>query len=82
MELLFVRELGLLLQDNPVNGVVVTLDKPESELARLSDVLIGSLGLSGVLAIAALLIGIIAGGLVFWLRSRREATEDAGRLRL
>lgn len=74
--------LGLFLQDTPLNGIVVTLDKPASELERLRDVLIGSFGLSGVIGLIAIVIGVAVGGLLFWLRSRREADEDSGRLRL
>jgi hypothetical protein len=34
-------------------------------------VLVGALGLTGALALAAVLCGIVVGALLFWLRRRR-----------
>ena len=42
-------------------------------LIRLSDVLIGSLGLTGVITLAALLMGVLLAGIMFWVRSRSSS---------
>jgi hypothetical protein len=57
----------------PSSPIIVKLIDPPSELATLSDVLLGSLGLSAVLALMAILLGLALGGLMFWLRRRRES---------
>jgi hypothetical protein len=70
MEFPPVRLGGLLLQSQPGDPIIVKLVPPKSELATLSDVLIGSLGLSGVLALAGILLGVMVGGVLFWARHR------------
>ena len=50
--------------------IVNITEPPKSDLSTLSQVLLGSLGLSGVIAIMAILLGIGLGGLMFWLRRR------------
>jgi hypothetical protein len=58
------------IQQNPV---IVKIIEPPHDPTGLADVLIGVLGLSGVLGLAAVLIGIGLGALIFWFRSRRSA---------
>ena len=53
--------------------VIVKIIEPPSDPTGLADVLVGVLGLSTVLGIAAISIGIALGGLIFWVRSRRSA---------
>jgi len=43
---------------------------PESELAQLADVLIGTLGIAGVLVVTAVIFGAAIAGVMFWVRSR------------
>jgi hypothetical protein len=50
--------------------VIVKLMEPETELSGLADVLLGALGLSGVLLLCALVLGLATGAIVFWVRSR------------
>jgi hypothetical protein len=50
--------------------IVDITEPPKSELSTLSQVLLGSLGLTGVLALTAILLGIGIGGLVFWIKKR------------
>jgi hypothetical protein len=60
-----------LLQGKPGGPIIVDItEPPKSELSTLSQVLLGSLGLTGVLALMAILLGIGIGGLVFWVRRR------------
>ena len=63
--------LALFRQIQPGGSILVEItEPPKSELSTLSDVLLGSLGLSGALALAAILLGICLGGLKFWLKRR------------
>ena len=61
-------------QGVPDKPIIVSIppDKPKSELSGLADVLIGSLGLTGIIVIAALLMGAIMAALMFWVRSRSD----------
>jgi hypothetical protein len=52
--------------------VVKIVDSPNSELKGLSDVLLGSLGLTGILVLGALLAALVFGSVLFWIRSRSE----------
>jgi hypothetical protein len=64
--------LALFLQSQPERPIIVDItEPPKSELSTLSQVLLGSLGLSGVLALMAILLGIGLGGLMFWIKRRR-----------
>ena len=63
--------LLLALQQQPSDPVVINIVEPEkSEFSQLSDVLLGSLGLTGILVLAAILAACVFAGLLFWLRSR------------
>lgn len=55
----------------PPDPVVVKIIEPEkSELSSLADVLLGSLGLTGILVLASILAACVFAGVLFWLRSR------------
>jgi hypothetical protein len=60
------------LQAQPASPIIVKIIQPEpkSDLQGLSDVLLGSLGLTGLITIAALLFGAALAGVMFWIRSR------------
>jgi hypothetical protein len=72
MEFPYVTSVTLfLLQGKPGGPIIVDItEPPKSELSTLSQVLLGSLGLSGALALMAILLGIGIGGLVFWIKRR------------
>lgn len=53
--------------------VIVKIIEPPKDPTGLADVLIGVLGLSTVLGLAAISIGVAIGALIFWMRSRRSA---------
>ena len=55
----------------PGGPIIVDItEPPKSELSTLSQVLLGSLGLSGFLALTAIMLGIALGGLMFWIKRR------------
>ncbi|HMB80949.1 MAG TPA: hypothetical protein VKI43_12820 [Vicinamibacterales bacterium] len=59
----------MVLQSQPI--IVSIKETPKSELSGLADVLLGSLGLTGVIVIAAVLLGALMAGIMFWVRSRQ-----------
>ncbi len=63
------------LQTAPSKPVIVKIIPPEqkSELSGLADVLLGSLGLTGVIVLAAVLLGVVMAGVMFWIRSRSSS---------
>jgi hypothetical protein len=71
MELPSLAPFALLLQSKPDDPIIVRITEPaRSEFSALSQVLLGSLGLSGALALMAISLGIGIGGLMFWLKRR------------
>jgi hypothetical protein len=48
--------------------IIVKIVEPEE--TGLAEVLIGALGLSGLLLLAALVAGVAMAGLLYWFRSR------------
>ena len=68
---LALHRLFLFFAGQPGRPIIVDItEPPKSELSTLSQVLLGSLGLSGFLALMAITLGIALGGLMFWLRRR------------
>jgi hypothetical protein len=65
-------DLAAVFQTPPSSPIIVKIIEPEakSDLEGLSDVLLGSLGLTGVITLGALLLGVVMACLMFWLRSR------------
>jgi hypothetical protein len=59
--------LGLQPSNEPI---IVKIIDPPPDIAGLADVLLGALGITGVIAIGALVIGLGFAGVLFWLRSR------------
>jgi hypothetical protein len=66
--------LALAQSQQPGGPIIVKIEQPaaKSELSGLADVLLGSLGLTGVIVIAAVLLGAVMAGVMFWVRSRQE----------
>jgi hypothetical protein len=56
-----------MVQSSPI---IVKLIDPPGDPTGLADVLLGALGLTGVLAVAAVTLGLLLGAVMFWLRSR------------
>jgi hypothetical protein len=61
----------LFLQSKPIIVKIIPAEQ-KSELSGLADVLLGSLGLTGVIALAAVLMGALMAGVMFWVRSRSD----------
>jgi hypothetical protein len=61
-----------LIQSQPNKPIIVRIpqDPPKSELSGLADVLLGSLGLTGIIVVAAVVLGAGMAGVMFWMRSR------------
>ena len=71
-------------QSNPI--IVRVVEEPVHETS-ISDVIVGSLGLVGVLLVCALILGaVLGGGLVLYKRLRArdglDPEDDAGKLRV
>ena len=56
-----------------VTIVQIVADQPAAELSMI-DVAVAAFGLTGVIMVAALVAGLLAGGLIIWYRSRRAVT--------
>jgi hypothetical protein len=66
-----------MLAQQPREPVFINIQAdPKDDISGLADVLIGALGLAGALILAAVLIGIGFGAVVFWLRSRSASDPD------
>ena len=60
-------------QPQPSEPIIVKIvETPaKSELNGLADVLLGSLGLTGVIVLGAILLGLVFASVLFWVRSRQ-----------
>ena len=62
---------ALFLQSQPV---IIHLDPPPSENAtavkELTNVIVGSLGLTGAFVVVAVIVGLAVGVVLYWKRSR------------
>jgi hypothetical protein len=54
----------------PTSPIIVKIIETPSDPTGLSEVLIGSLGLTGAILLLALLLGLLFGAVLFWVRSR------------
>ena len=64
--------LSALFLTQTSSPIIVKLIEPpaKSELTGLADVLLGSLGLTGAIVLAAVLVGLVFASVLFWVRSR------------
>ncbi len=56
--------------NEPASPLIVKIVDTPTDPTGLSDVLIASIGLTGVIVLLALLLGLVFGAVLFWLRSR------------
>lgn len=62
-------------EPQPITPTIVQIvpEKPDSELSMI-DVSVAAFGLTGVIMVAALVAGLVAGAGYIWYRSRRAVT--------
>ena len=53
--------------------IVRIVEAPEP---GLGEIMLRALGLSGLLAVGAVLVGILVAGIIFWVRSRSADTQS------
>ena len=58
------------LQSSPI---IVKIVEPPHDPTGLAGVLIGAIGLTGVIVLAAVTLGLVLGALIFWVRSKRNS---------
>ena len=58
------------LQSSPI---IVKIIEPPHDPTGLAGVLIGAIGLTGVIVLAAVTFGLVFGALIFWVRSKRNS---------
>ena len=51
--------------------IIDKIVEPDDDPIGLANVVIGALGLSGALAVAAILLGVLLAGVLFFVRSRQ-----------
>ena len=50
--------------------IIVKIIEPPGDPTGLADVLLAALGIAGVLTLGAIVLGLLFGGVLFWLRRR------------
>jgi len=64
--------------DTPFTPIIVQVsDTPVTEIGVI-DILLGSLGITGLLLVASALLGFVAAAVIFWLRRRSSALGGDG----
>jgi hypothetical protein len=61
---------GAFLSQQSPSPIIVKLVETPRDPTGLADVLIGALGLTGALVLMALVLGLLAGGILYFARSR------------
>jgi len=69
-----VARLVLYQPDSPI--VIKIIEPPADPTEGLGDVLLSALGITGVLVLGAVLLGLLLGTLMFWLRRRSASGPD------
>lgn len=65
-------------ESQPVTIVQIAPEQPARELSMI-DVSVAAFGLTGVIMVAALLAGLVAGAAYIWYRSKRAITTIEAR---
>jgi hypothetical protein len=60
-----------LIAQSPAPIIVKLVDRSKSSTDRVIEILVGALGLTGALALTALVCGAILGAGLFWMRKRK-----------
>jgi hypothetical protein len=67
------RNREVTAQPPPASPPIIARIVEEGDPTGIADVLLGALGLTGGLALLAVLTGLVVGGLLYWLRSRETS---------
>ncbi len=59
----------------PSEPFIVRIIDPPSDIQGLGDVLLGALGITGAIVVAAVLFGLLTAAVMFWIRSRQSSDE-------
>lgn len=70
------------MANQPTTPIIIQLPDPPTPETTVADVLLQAIGLTGAFILAALLAGIVIGGLLFRLRRGRRGDADDGMQRL
>ncbi len=54
--------------------IIVRVIEPPHDPTGISDVIVGAIGLTGAITLGAVVLGLIFGAVMFWLRSRERRT--------
>jgi hypothetical protein len=70
----------------PASPIIVRVIGPPADTVTLGEVILQALGLTGVITLVAVLLGLLLGGLFIYIRTRRPANafngETSGELSL
>ncbi|MEK6630574.1 MAG: hypothetical protein AABY89_07555 [Acidobacteriota bacterium] len=67
----------LTLQPRPFTPVIIKVVAPPTPEVSVVDVLVGALGLTGVLVLGSLVLGLAVGGVLIVYKRWRDGREDA-----
>lgn len=71
-----ISDLALQAQPaKPNEPVIVRIITPPHDPTGISDVIIGSIGLTGAIALLAIVLGVIMAAILFWYRSRNPLSH-------
>jgi len=54
----------------PKSPIIVRLVEPARDPTGIADVIVGALGLTGAITVAAVLLGLLLAAVMFWVRRR------------
>lgn len=68
--------LAALQQSPPADKpIIVKIITPPRDPTGISDVIIGSIGLTGAIVLLAIVLGLVMAGILFWVRSRNPLSH-------
>ena len=75
-----------MFQLQPITPTIVKIVPPPSREVGVLDVLVGALGLTGVIVLGSILLGVALGAIFIgykkWREDRSDADSDSDRIRL
>ena len=75
-----------MFQLQPITPTIVKIVPPPSREVGVLDVLVGALGLTGVIVLGSILLGVALGAIFIgykkWRENRSDADSDSDRIRL